>query len=234
MAAKSPRVPPRMARCFLATKSAPYHLLCAHQARHLEHPGAHFEDETNAEKPREQETRKARRWRRWRPSPLPSHCQGPGACRPEILRLDHTGAASQSKEGRAEGKDAEGLTLRGRGCRCSDWTTARGMLTHLTGARVQSPSRRPIVPGTAMPERSHPLARAILRPTTRQRSILDQGRRREGGVTGTPRRGQAPPRVTTPAISGPILRCPRSPTLLLATGPSWRWHRRLPGGAEIS
>jgi hypothetical protein len=63
MAAKSPPIPPRMARCSLATKSALDHPLRAHQARHLEHPGAHFEDETNAEKPREQETRKARRWR---------------------------------------------------------------------------------------------------------------------------------------------------------------------------
>ena len=149
MAAKSPPIPPRMARCFLATKSAPYHPLRAHQARHLEHPSAHFEDETNTEKPREQETRKARRWRRWRPSPLPSHRQGPGACRPETLRLDHTGAASQSKEGRAEGKDAEGLTFVARCCTCRRWTVPQGMLTHLTGAHLQSPRHGPTRPRTA-------------------------------------------------------------------------------------
>jgi hypothetical protein len=76
------------------------------------------------------------------------------------------------------------------------------------------------------------LPRAILRPTTRQCSILDQGRGRKGGGTGAPHRGQAPPQVTARARSGPILRCPRSPSLQLTTSPSWRWHRRLPEAGE--
>ena len=142
---------------------------------------------------------------------------------------------SQSVEGRARRGEGRGRAdFLAALLYLQKMDTASGMLTHLTGAHLQSPSRGPTRPRTATRLGRRSLPRAILRPTTRQRSILDQGRRREGGGTGTPQGGQAPPRVTAPAISGPILRCPRSPTLLLATGPSWRWHRCLPGGAEIS
>jgi hypothetical protein len=105
-------------------------------------------------------------------------------------------------------------------------------LTHLAAPDIGSAIRRATRPALATRSGRRSLPRAILRPTTRQRSILDQGRGREGGGAGAPHIGQTPPQVTARARSGPILRCPRSPTLLLATGPSWRWHRRLPEAGE--